>query len=526
MKQSQLFGQTLREAPADSPSTGHALLARAAYISPNPWGPGFLPLGQRAFGRLCDLVCGELDALGGQEMEIHTSIEQLLQEQVQSYRQLPRLVYHHNGATDDSVRGGGLFGVQKSPTIDVYILAASNESRQEAEARLIEAAGRITDLLGLPVITADESVDNPEVYGFEYYFPTPVGGLTVLRCAECGYADDQRTARFRRPAFEPEAPLPLEKVHTPNCKTITALAEFLDVPESRTAKAVFLREVFGGRLVFVIVRGDMDVSLNKLKRHVMTEPADEEDIRAVGAEPGYGSPIGLSAPAARGAKKRKALVIVDELVAAAPNLVAGANEAGYHFRHVNYGRDFTAQIVADIAQAKAGDLCFHCGTPLEAIPCAPLANLHFRGGSGDAPTFTDARGKSEPVHVGFFRIDVGRLFAALAETHHDERGLALPPVLAPFDAHLIVLPGKTTDTRAAAEELYETLQNAGFSVLYDDRDERAGVKFNDADLIGCPVRITVGERNLDRGMVEVKRRRDSESGLVALAEVASSIRTA
>jgi prolyl-tRNA synthetase len=526
MKQSQLFGQTLREPPADSTSPGHAFLARAAYLSPNPWAPGFLPLGQRAFARLCDLVCGELDALGGQEMEIHTSIEQLLQEQVQSYRQLPRLVYHHNGATDDSVRGGGLFGVQRSPTVDAYILAASSQSRQEVEAGLIEAAGRITDLLGLPVITADESVDNPEVYGFEYYFPTPVGGLTVLRCPSCGYADDQRTARFRRPAFEPEAALPLEKVHTPDCKTITALANFLGVPESRTAKAVFLREVFGERLVFVVVRGDMDLSLNKLKRHVMTEPADEDDIRAVGAEPGYGSPIGLPALTGKGAKKRKPLVIVDELVAVAPNLVAGANEPGYHFKHVNYGRDFTAHTVADIAQAKAGDLCLHCGTPLEAVLCAPLANLHFRGGSGDVPTYTDAQGKKTPVHVGFFRIDVGRAFAALAETHHDERGLMLPPLLAPFDVHLIALPGKAVDTRAAAEEIYETLQNAGFSVLYDDRDERAGVKFNDADLIGCPFRITVGEKNLDKGVVEVKRRGDSESRLVALAEVASAIRTA
>lgn len=525
MRQSQIFGQTLREAPADSVSTGHALLTRAAYISPNPWGPGFLPLGQRAFGRLCDLVCGELDALGGQEMEIHTSIEQLLQEQVQSYRQLPRLVYHHNGTTDDSIRGGGLFGVQKSPTVDAYILAGSDESRQEAEAQLIEAAGRLTGLLGLPVITSDESVDNPEVYGFEYYYPTPVGGVTVLRCPECGYAYDQRTARFRRPAFEPEAALPLKKVRTPNCKTITALARFLGVPESRTAKAVFLREVFGGRLVFVLVRGDMDVSLNKLKRHVLTEAADEDDIRAAGAEPGYGSPIGLPALAVRAGKKRKALVIVDELVAAAPNLVAGANEAGYHFTNVNYGRDFEAHVVADIAQAKPGDLCFHCGTPLEAIPCALLANLHFRGRSGDAPTFTDDQGKSEPVHVGFFRIDIGRVFAALAETHHDERGLALPPVLAPFDLHLIVLPGKTTDTRAAAEGLYETLESAGFSVLYDDRDERAGVKFNDADLIGCPVRITVGEKNLENGLVEVKGRRDSDSRLVALAEVASAIRS-
>jgi len=518
MRQSQLFGQTLHDAPADSPSAGHAFLTRAAYISPNPWGPGFLPVGHRAFERLCDLVCNELDALGGQEMEIHTSIEQLLQEQVQSYRQLPRLVYHHNGATDDSIKGGGLFGVQKSPTLDAYILASSSESRQELEARLIESGSRITGALGLPVMTADESVDNPTLYGFDYYFRTSTGGITVLRCPECGYTDDQRTARFRRPVVEPEQALPLEKIATPDCKTIAALAKFLGVPENRTAKAVFLREVFGGRLVFVVVRGDMDVSLRKLKRHVMTEAADEEDIRAAGAEPGYGSPVGL--------KQRKALVIVDELVAAAPNLVGGANEAGYHLKNVNYGRDFTAHIVADIAQAKPGDPCLHCGTPLKAIPAALLANLHFRADSEDAPTFTDSDGKSMPVHVGFFRIDMGRLFAALAETHHDGRGLSLPAAIAPFDVHLIALAGKSTDTRPAAEGLYETLKKAGLSVLYDDRDERAGVKFNDADLIGCPVRITVGEKNLEKGLVELKGRTEAESKLIVLSEVASAIRAA
>jgi prolyl-tRNA editing enzyme YbaK/EbsC (Cys-tRNA(Pro) deacylase) len=307
---------------------------------------------------------------------------------------------------------------------------------------LIEAAGRITDLLGLPVITADESVDNPEVYGFEYYFPTPVGGLTVLRCPSCGYADDQRTARFRRPAFEPEAALPLEKVHTPDCKTITALANFLGVPESRTAKAVFLREVFGERLVFVVVRGDMDLSLNKLKRHVMTEPADEEDIRAVGAEPGYGSPIGLPALTGKGGKKRKALVIVDELVAAAPNLVAGANEPGYHFKNVNYGRDFTAHTVADIAQAKAGDLCFHCGTPLEAVPCAPLANLHFRGGSGMCHVHRSQGRARRPR--GFFRIDMGAFRCAGGDSPRRARSHAAP-ILAVRRAPDCV-PGKTVDT--------------------------------------------------------------------------------
>ena len=168
MRQSQLFGQTLREAPADSASDGHAFLARAAYLSPNPWGPGFLPVGQLAFGRLRELVCDTLDAVGGQEMEILTSMEQLLQEQVQSYRQLPRIVYHHNEASDESVHGTGLFGVQRSPTVDAYILAASGESRQQMEARLIESASQEEALLELPVITADESVDNPSVYGFDF----------------------------------------------------------------------------------------------------------------------------------------------------------------------------------------------------------------------------------------------------------------------------------------------------------------------------------------------------------------------
>jgi prolyl-tRNA synthetase len=448
-------------------------------------------------------------------LEIHTSIEQLLQEQVQSYRQLPRIVYHHNGATDESIKGGGLFGIQRSPTVDAFILAASSESRQEMEARLIESASRVASALNLPVITADESVDDPAVYGFDFYFPASTGGMTVLRCPNCGYAEDQRIARFRRPTPPAEDPLPIEKVHTPECKTIAALAKYLGVPESRTAKALFLREVFGSRLVVVIVRGDMEVSLRKLKRHVMTEPADEEDIRTAGAEPGYGSPIGL--------RKRKALIIVDELVAAAPNLVAGANEAGYHFKNVNFGRDFAAHIVADIAQASPGDACFHCGTPLEAISAAPLANLHFRTKSNDAPTFTEAGGTQAPVHVGFFRMDLGRIFAALAEIYHDEHGLTLPPAVAPFDVHLIALPGKQADTQAVSDELYERLKKAGLAVLYDDRDERAGVKFNDADLIGCPVRVTVGEKNLGKGLIEVKARKSRESELVAREDVATRV---
>ena len=281
-----------------------------------------------------------------------------------------------------------------------------------------------------------------------------------------------------------EEELPLEKVLTPDCHTIEALANFLGLPQEKTAKALMFTRPGDNQFVFVVVRGDMQLSEAKLKKFVGdVRPATTEEIERSGAAPGYASPIGL----------KDTLVVVDDLVPSMQNLVAGANEAGYHLKNTNYGRDYSAEIVEDLVQARAGDPCPSCTNSLTVLPAISLAIRNT--------------------------CDLPNILLALAETHHDAKGLTLPHPAAAFDVYLMHLPGKEMDTRARAEEIYNTLQSAGIRVLFDDREERAGVKFNDADLIGCPVRITVGEKALKEGMVEFKPRKEKENRLVSIQDV-------
>ncbi len=228
----------------------------------------------------------------------------------------------------------------------------------------------------------------------------------------------------------------------------------------------------------------MQLSEAKLKQQVGdVRAATAEEIERSGAAAGYASPIGL----------KEALIVVDDLIPQSQNLVAGANEPGYHFKNTNYGRDYSAEIVQDLIQAKAGDACINCGNQLSVLSSISLA--------------------TRKEH------DVQNILLALAETHHDGKGLTLPHPAAPFDVYLMQVPGKELDTHAKAEEIYNNLQNAGISVLFDDREERAGVKFNDADLIGFPIRITVGEKGLKEGMVELKPRKEKENQLVSLEKI-------
>jgi len=301
-------------------------------------------------------------------------------------------------------------------------------------------------------------------------------------------------ARFAKAPFSQEEQLPLEKVLTPDCNTIESLANFLHVPKEQTAKALMYTRISDGKFIFVVVRGDMQASEAKLKQHVGDiRAATVEEIVSVGAAAGYASAIGL----------KEALIVVDDLIPQSQNLVAGANESGYHLKNTNYGRDYSAQIVADLIQAKVGDACIQCGNPLSVVSAIVLV---------------DKRGET-------FHPYAENILLALAETHHDDKGLTLPSPVAPFNVYLMHLPGKELDTRAKAEELYRIFQDEGFSVLFDDRDERAGIKFNDADLIGCPIRVTVGEKGLKEGMVELKLRKVKENQLVTIENIVEKIKS-
>jgi prolyl-tRNA synthetase len=319
----------------------------------------------------------------------------------------------------------------------------------------------------------------------ETFFPIASGSFEVVHCQACKYTERLELAKFAKPVEVTHAsPLPLEKVLTPDCHTIEALANFLGIPKEQTAKALMYTRPSDNQFIFVVVRGDMQLSEAKLKQQVgEVRPATTEEIERSGAAAGYASPIGL----------KNTLIVVDDLIPQSPNLVAGANQAGYHLKNTNYGRDYSAEGVADLVQAQAGAACINCGNPLSSLSVIGLA-----------------------TRTGY---DFENILLALAETHHDAKGLTLPHPAAPFDVYLMHVPGKELDTRAKANEIYNSLQEAGISVLFDDREERAGVKFNDADLIGCPIRVTAGEKALKEGMVELKPRNAKENQLVQVQKL-------
>ncbi|MDQ3006460.1 MAG: hypothetical protein M3R47_13895, partial [Chloroflexota bacterium] len=260
----------------------------------------------------------------------------------------------------------------------------------------------------------------------ETFFPIPFGSIEAAHCLFCKYTERLEFARFKKTPLPEEEELPCEKILTPDCHTIEALANFLSIPKEMTAKALMYTRVTDNRFIFVVMRGDMQLSDAKLKQQVgEIHPASAEEIERSGAAAGYASPIGL----------KDAFIVVDDLIPRSQNLVAGANEIDYHFKNTNYLRDYSAEIVADLVQAKAGDACFNCGNPLSVVPVINLSTHNEH--------------------------NFENILLALAETHHDDKGLTLPQSAAPFDVYLMQLPGKEMDTRAKAEEIYNSLQSAG-----------------------------------------------------------------
>jgi prolyl-tRNA synthetase len=276
-----------------------------------------------------------------------------------------------------------------------------------------------------------------------------------------------------------------------------------------------------GRFVFAVIRGDLDVNETKLRKasgEGGLTPATVEEIRAIGAEPGYGSPVGV----------RDAYIVIDVSVRDSPNLVAGANRVGWHVLNTNSGRDYTPDVVADIASAEAGFPCSTCGAPLtaeRAIEVGNIFKLGTRYSKALGAEYLDAEGISHPIFMGSYGIGSGRVSATVVEQHHDERGIVWPVTVAPYEVSLLWIAGADdTEPQDAANQLYDELTKTGIEVLYDDRAERAGVKFNDADLIGNPVRVSVSSRTLAKGEAEIKLRSADEAVFVPLAEVVSTVR--
>jgi prolyl-tRNA synthetase len=302
------------------------------------------------------------------------------------------------------------------------------------------------------------------------------------------------------------------------------------VPESRTAKAVFaVAETGDGDggsqevLVFAVVRGDMEVNETKLANAVAARslrPAEPAEIRGIGAEPGYGSPVGI--------ERDGVLVVVDDLVAASPNLVGGANREDYHYRNLCCGRDYEPDLAADIVAARSGDACPMCAAPLRTERGVEVGNIFKLGtkySESMGATYLDKDGRSRAMTMGCYGIGTGRLIASVIEQSHDDAGIVWPVAIAPYELSLVALQHpKSPHVRQLADELYAELSAAGVEVLLDDRDERPGVKFNDADLIGVPLRVTVGSRGLENGLVELTDRATGERADVPVEETVAEVR--
>jgi prolyl-tRNA synthetase len=558
---SHLFGLTLREAPAGTEAASHQLLLRAGFI--RQLGQGifsYLPLAHRSLAKIANIMRHEIEAIGGQEVTlpvVHPAevwqksgrwsaigaemarlkdrrerdlalamtheevVAELAASEIRSYRQLPMLVYQiQTKFRDDPRPRAGLIRTREFTMKDSYSLDRDAEGLERQYQAHYDAYFRIFERCGLPVNAVGADVGMMGGSGaHEFMFLTPIGEDTLVLCDGCGYAANRQVAVFAKPPAASEAPLPLERVQTPGTTTIQALADFLSVPPSRTAKAVFMMAELerGWRLLLALIRGDLEVNETKLANAVHARelrPATEEEIAASRAVAGYASAIGL----------HDALVVADDSVASSPNLLGGANEAGWHLRNTNLGRDYTANVVADIAVARDGDACATCGAWLRTERAVEVGNIFQLGtkySQAFGATFLDEDGVERPIVMGSYGIGLGRTLACIAEAHHDERGLIWPASVAPFDVHLVRLRGG----EEVADRAYAALTAGGVEVLYDDRDEAPGVQFADADLIGLPLRLTASTRSLSAGGLELRLRANGETRILAEERLADTIKS-
>jgi prolyl-tRNA synthetase len=547
---SKLFLPTLREAPADAEAVSHKLLVRGGFI--RQVGTGlftFLPLGWRVHQKVVQIIREEINAIGGQEMlepvltpaelwqtsgRIGIDIVFKLQDrtgrdfvlpfsheetmtfharELQSYKQLPQVWYHFSTKERDEPRPrGGLLRVREFIMKDSYSFDRDEAGLDRSFDAHKQAYERILDRCGLETyfVEAESGImGGRESSGF--MAPAESGENILVRCENGDYFADYDAARGIPRA--PEFPEPLdrpEEVETPGVATIEALAEFLGIDPAATSKAMPV--MVGERPVLGLIRGDDRLSEEKLVTALgeSYRPMTDDEIRSV-----FGAGGGSLGPAA------VTIDIVADEALRDGQFVAGANRDGWHLRGVQAGRDYNP-VFADIRQANAGDACPECGGKLVEQTAIELGHIFKLGTFYSVPfgaTFLDEDGEEKPVVMGSYGIGPARTMAAIVEQHHDADGIAWPASVAPYDVHVVALPGVEEQAEAAAEEL----DRAGFDVLLDDRDARAGEKFADADLIGCPIRVTVGKKAREEGKVDVRQREKGEDEPVPAGELGAKV---
>lgn len=501
MRLSQYLFETFRHTAESGPGAA-GLLHRAGYLrGRRDW----LPLGQHLRRQLLGQLTSGLHSFAAAEADLDlpageharlTHLAATLSGMLRSHRQLPRTVWQARSGVFEAFSFGQ---------------AASADAFGDLALRLSEAGN--TGLLRVAAGPGRTVL----------LHPAGTGGTEFVSCDACGTSQTTETAVFRRDVPPPAVPLPPEEVATPGTATIADLAAFLGIPATATAKAVFLKERASGdgRLILAVLRGDLQLSETKLAHALGSDgfrPATEAEIRAAGAEPGYGSPLGLD-PA-------RVLVVADESVAHAVNLVAGANRPGRHVLNTNVPRDYEPELLTDIALPGPDARCADCGGSLRSSAGTEIARI-FAVPDGQSRaaglTYRDGDNDELPVAVTMFTFGIDAFLLAVALENHDAAGLAWPQGLTPFGVILLPLGKPGSAELEEAERLHAELEAAGVRVLLDDRDARPGVKFNDADLLGIPLRFTIGGRGLEAGELEGRWRRSGEDVKVPLRGAAAEI---
>lgn len=560
MRMSIRFGKTLREKPAEAELVSHELMLRGAYIARLAAGIySFMPFAWRSVKKIEDIMRREMDAIEGQEVSmpvVHPAsiwqesgrwfdvgpemvrfkdrsgrdmvlgmtheepVTDLAKRFVDSYKQLPFVLYQIQTKFRDEPRArGGLIRVREFVMKDAYSFHRDQEDLDAYYPLMCRAYRRICQSTGVPVtqVASDVGMMGGSA-AHEFMYITDAGEDTLILCPECGYAANREVATLSKRISKTNTVAGQPRlVETPECSSITKVAEFLGVPVEETMKTMVYSTKKGP--VVVVIRGDLDINERKLANAVKENEvhlADPEELSALGWIQGFMSPWNLQGAIT---------VIADESLKTGGGFVAGANKNGYHAFDVVPERDFAVNLWTDVASARQGDPCPVCGHNLDVKRGIEIGNTFKLGtkySKAMGLTYKDEDGNKNLVVMGCYGMGVGRLLACAVEANHDENGIVWPISIAPYHIHIVAL-GNSEEIRSISEQIYQQLVQAGHEVLLDDRDESAGVKFNDADLLGIPIRMTVSSRSLKQGGVEIKLRREEDRSIIKLEDLAGKI---
>lgn len=563
MRLSQLVGRRIKETPKDAQTVSHTLLIRGGYIRPVSAGIySMLPVAVRIKEKVEKILREEMASVEGQEvlmpvvlprelweesgrygavgpellrfkdrnekdmllgMTHEEAVVHLARTEADSYKQLPFMLYQIQTKYRDEARPrAGLIRVREFTMKDAYSFHESEECLKTYYQRVHDAYSRFFKRVGLKDVVVIES--DPGMIGgnasHEFMAIADCGEDTIFMSPDGKYLANKEiaTANFK---IDTAPATTLEKVHTPGSKTIEEVSKLLGIKTEQTGKAVFYVDA-DEKLVFAVIRGDLEINETKLRNFLKTKElkfATDAHIRAVGAEPGYASPLNIDATKVR--------IVFDPTAAKSSNLVVGANEKDFHYKGFNFSRDIkdAAKVsIVDIATIREGDPCPVTGKPLLMKRGIEVGNIFQLGVKYSKPmecNFLDRNGKRHPMIMGCYGIGVGRTMASVIEQSNDQYGPIWPVSIAPWQVHITALNRNIEAVQKAADALYATLTEAGIEVLYDDRNEKAGVAFNDADLLGIPFRATVSPKSLEKGEIEFKMRDGSEKGFFPAAEAAT-----